>query len=320
MNDLSVEKKISLFVCPNCHTKLGKNEEILFCNLCSINFPIVNEIPVLFPKDSIFLGEKDMYSAKSYYADAAQEIEKAGLKRKFRKMLPKITKSWERDKFYKVINETLESSANPKGFQLGAGEVPTAIANKIQKVEWIHSDVDLTYKPDILADVTGLPFPDETFDLVFADNVLEHVFDLQKGVSEIQRITKVGGLIAIGIPFLYPFHGVPYDFTRLTPCGLRAAFKQTENLFLTRDSGSYVTLALLLDNRLINLFQNRTLRGGSTVLSRFLFSGFKHLDRIYKSTRHISTAASLLYVGRKINHELSNKEIMSELKVLYKNI
>lgn len=211
----------------------------------------------------------------------------------------------------------MKQKTHPIGLQLGAGEIPTSITNKIHGVEWIHSDVDLEFQPDVIANAAGIPLPDESVDIVFADNVLEHVFDLAKSVAEIQRVLKPRGLAAIGIPFLYPFHGIPYDFTRLTPCGLRANFNQTENLFLSRDSGAFVALALQLDARLVNAFQKKSLRGMATVASRLLFSNLKHLDRIYTSKRHISTAAALLYIGRRSERVFSPQEIMQELHQLY---
>lgn len=307
-------------VCPNCRQPLDKTNKILFCSVCNIKFPIVNEIPIVLPENSVFSTEQILKSDKTYYSEAIKQVRNASFKRKFRKSLPRITKSWERAKFYDVINYELESVARPRGLQLGAGEIPALIKEKIKNIDWIHSDVDLAFKPDIIADATGLPFPSEYFDIVYADSVLEHVFDLSMAVAEIQRVLKVNGLVAAGIPFLYPFHGIPYDFTRLTPCGLRASFNQTENLFLSRDSGAFVALALQLDARLINLFKNKKLRGGAVIASRFLFSGFKHLDRLYTTTRHLSTTAGLLYVGRKVEQKINSKEIMNELSNLYRDM
>jgi SAM-dependent methyltransferase len=56
-----------------------------------------------------------------------------------------------------------------------------------------------------------LPFADETFDVVFSHEVLEHVTDDHASVSEMARVTRPGGRIVIFVPNrLYPFetHGV----------------------------------------------------------------------------------------------------------------
>jgi ubiquinone/menaquinone biosynthesis C-methylase UbiE len=46
-----------------------------------------------------------------------------------------------------------------------------------------------------VADVCNLPFPDESFELVFEKDVLHHVEDKIKASKEIFRITKTGGYI-----------------------------------------------------------------------------------------------------------------------------
>jgi SAM-dependent methyltransferase len=61
-----------------------------------------------------------------------------------------------------------------------------------------------------LAPGEALPFPDDYFDVVFSNEVIEHVSDDRKTISEAVRVTKPGGTIVIFAPNrLYPFetHG-----------------------------------------------------------------------------------------------------------------
>ncbi len=61
-----------------------------------------------------------------------------------------------------------------------------------------------------LAHGEALPFPDDHFDLVFSNEVIEHVDDDRKTVEEAVRVTKPGGCIVLFAPNrLYPFetHG-----------------------------------------------------------------------------------------------------------------
>lgn len=44
------------------------------------------------------------------------------------------------------------------------------------------------------ADIQDLPFPDEHFDMVIANMMLYHVPDLQKGLAEVKRVMKTGGI------------------------------------------------------------------------------------------------------------------------------
>jgi len=55
---------------------------------------------------------------------------------------------------------------------------------------------------DIVANLEGpLPIPDEYFDLVFANQVLEHVSDLTPLLMEIHRILKPGGQLLAHVPY-----------------------------------------------------------------------------------------------------------------------
>ena len=44
------------------------------------------------------------------------------------------------------------------------------------------------------ADIQDLPFPDDTFDVVIANSMLYHVPDIEKGLQEVRRVLKKGGV------------------------------------------------------------------------------------------------------------------------------
>ena len=53
-------------------------------------------------------------------------------------------------------------------------------------------------------DGTGLPFPDETFDRIVCSEVLEHIPDLETAISELHRVLKPGGTMAVTVPTWFP--------------------------------------------------------------------------------------------------------------------
>jgi SAM-dependent methyltransferase len=65
--------------------------------------------------------------------------------------------------------------------------------------------------PDVVLGVgEALPYPDDRFDLVFSNEVIEHVDDDRTTAAEMVRVTKPGGMIVVFAPNrLYPFetHG-----------------------------------------------------------------------------------------------------------------
>lgn len=51
-----------------------------------------------------------------------------------------------------------------------------------------------------VADFMNLPFPNESFDCIYADNTLEHAYDVDKTLREIYRILRQGGVLVAAIP------------------------------------------------------------------------------------------------------------------------
>lgn len=49
-------------------------------------------------------------------------------------------------------------------------------------------------------DAVRLPFPDDTFDRIIAAEVLEHIADDEGAMSELHRVLKPGGMIAVTVP------------------------------------------------------------------------------------------------------------------------
>lgn len=53
---------------------------------------------------------------------------------------------------------------------------------------------------DIKADICQLPLPDNSFDVVFCNHVLEHIPDDKKAMQEIFRVLKKGGWAVLQVP------------------------------------------------------------------------------------------------------------------------
>jgi ubiquinone/menaquinone biosynthesis C-methylase UbiE len=95
----------------------------------------------------------------------------------------------------------------------------------------ISTDIDDCYDIDEIADVTNLHYEDCSFDCVLCINVLEHIKDYQKAISEIHRVLKPDGQAIIAVPFFFPIHDIPSDYWRFTEYGLKiilSEFKKVE--------------------------------------------------------------------------------------------
>ncbi|MBI5359992.1 MAG: methyltransferase domain-containing protein [Planctomycetes bacterium] len=59
-------------------------------------------------------------------------------------------------------------------------------------------------------DIENLSFPDESFDLVITEDVLEHIRDYRKALNEIRRVLKPDGYHIFTIPFSFDSGTIAY--------------------------------------------------------------------------------------------------------------
>jgi SAM-dependent methyltransferase len=55
-----------------------------------------------------------------------------------------------------------------------------------------------------VGDATRMPFPDDTFDIVIASEVMEHIPADQVAIGEVARVLRPGGLAAVTVPAWLP--------------------------------------------------------------------------------------------------------------------
>lgn len=90
------------------------------------------------------------------------------------------------------------------------------------------------------ADAENLSFNDNSFDVIVADNVLEHLPDFKKGLAEIKRVTKKNAIIVLPTcfnPCAWVLLGgdVYWKITRRTPYAFFVGgFRFLLNLFLNK--------------------------------------------------------------------------------------
>lgn len=85
--------------------------------------------------------------------------------------------------------------------------------------------------------VEKLPYVDNLFDMVVCTDVLEHVFDLNKTVSEIKRVLKPNGYLIVRVPWEEDMRGYlassyPYEYVHL-----RMFSRSSLQLFFTKVFG-----------------------------------------------------------------------------------
>ena len=74
----------------------------------------------------------------------------------------------------------------------------------LQSLSYVSVDLDPSSIASVRADITAIPFPDGSFDIVLCSHVLEHVLDDGGAMSELHRVLRPGGV-------LYSLHPVDED-------------------------------------------------------------------------------------------------------------
>ncbi len=73
---------------------------------------------------------------------------------------------------------------------------------KLKNLDYITADIESPLAK-VKMDVHDIPFPENTFDVIFCNHVLEHVQDDLKVMSEFKRVLKPGGWALLQSPW-YP--------------------------------------------------------------------------------------------------------------------
>ncbi len=74
---------------------------------------------------------------------------------------------------------------------------------KQHKDKYVTADLESPWA-QVKMDIHHIPFPENCFDRVFCNHVLEHVEDDIKALREIRRVLRPGGWAILQVPFFYP--------------------------------------------------------------------------------------------------------------------
>ncbi|CAN5172351.1 hypothetical protein BH20ACI1_BH20ACI1_20290 [soil metagenome] len=161
----------------------------------------------------------------------------------------------------RIRQAIIENSHLAKGVLLdvGCGVKPykSAFAPFVEKhlgIEYSTESGFFGNLADFCADAAALPLPDASVDTILCTEVLEHVPDPEKVISEFARILRNDGVVICTAPFFYPVHD-KFDFFRYSPTGLAAIMKRHDLIIEKVEplSGSGMTVAIMTNLFLFDL-------------------------------------------------------------------
>ncbi|MDR2206664.1 MAG: methyltransferase domain-containing protein [Flavobacteriaceae bacterium] len=128
-------------------------------------------------------------------------------------------------------NETDFFTANLKVLHIAPEQEFLRRFKKMKNLDYISADL---FSPiaDVKADILNLPFPDESFDVVFCNHVLEHIEDDKKAMSELFRVMKRGGWGIFQVPMKNTLEKTYEDFSIINPKERQKHFGQYDHVRL----------------------------------------------------------------------------------------
>jgi SAM-dependent methyltransferase len=108
---------------------------------------------------------------------------------------------------YRLRKRRIAKHVPPSGLILDVGSGVAPVSPDLERTvladvsEEAMKSVDLPVREKFVMSVTDLSFEEGTFDCVLCSEVLEHVEDDVKAVSELRRVLKAGGTLVVTVPF-----------------------------------------------------------------------------------------------------------------------
>ncbi len=129
---------------------------------------------------------------------------------------------------YEYIQSELRSVIKKDALLLDVGMGPAQFRDLYDTFVVVGTDYYPYPDVRVVCDFTRpLPFLDNTFDIVIASNVLEHLPNPEEAMKEYARVLRPGGRIIGAVPFFASIHQAPYDFYRYTHFALSYILKKT---------------------------------------------------------------------------------------------
>jgi SAM-dependent methyltransferase len=96
-------------------------------------------------------------------------------------------------------------------------------------LDYVSTDLERA-RADVKADITDLPFGDNSFDVILCSHVLEHVVDDHKAMRELYRVLRRGGWALVLVPIDFSRDETFEDPTIVAPADRERLFGQADHV------------------------------------------------------------------------------------------
>ncbi len=300
---------LGILRCPRSGSALtaGNNGLIADSNGERIDYEIIEDYPVLIDFNKSVLKKEDIKTLSSVVGRHSYSGLLGFVKRLVSPPKPITAKNVEN-----ILDLILEGNDGARVLIVGGGSIGQGMEPFYDdpRIELVSFDIYASPMVQFLADAHNIPLPENSFDAVIIQAVLEHVLDPGKVVSEIHRVLRSKGIVYAETPFLQHVHEGPYDFTRFTESGHRYLFRKFELLESGASAGAGTQLIWSLDNFFRGLFRSRKM--GKII--KLLFFWLQYCDGLIPDSYNIDSASGVFFLGKKQNSAIGFDEIITHYK------
>lgn len=299
------------FVCPVDRHSLIQQGEFLTCTDCMRQYPIVRGVPVLINDAASVFSIADYQTQSAYQGDSgyggALDTSR-GLRKAYHRFARRLNYAPMPGGEFDFLSAILAEIPNAKILVIGAGE-------RRFPCDATYTDVAFANGISCICDSHDIPYPDNTFDAVIADSVLEHVCDPQRCVAEYTRVLKPRGFVYAVTPFLQPGHLGAYDFTRFTHLGHRRLFRQFDEVASGRSGGPVYAAIHLFREQLQCLTDHHHLKSLLRLIGLLITYPIRYLDPLFsRNAQSYNSACAFYFLGRKREAPIPDREIIKQFR------
>ena len=188
-------------ICPKCHGELSFEDQWITCQECAARYPIEGQIPLMSTGPSNDGFGHDLYRAQLH----GNYFEKVFHTNRIQTLL-------------RLVASELQIGPDARALDVGCNTGPLLVPLRQKGYEVVGIDISahdvhqaesylkahhLPHDRLSIADGTGLPFRDQSFNLILLIDILEHTDHPERVVSEAARLLKPDGIVVATVPWAY---------------------------------------------------------------------------------------------------------------------
>jgi len=213
-----VDQRVSP-VCPDDLGQLKRTDHNFHCDQCGRNFPMPSGILELLPREVLQKSSSEYKQLATYNASFSDRTERKW-HRPVRSLLHRMGNAY----LYSWAATCLEGIAKDQSLVILDAGCGDGILRRYVSKRHAYVGIDFSRRPLLraqyeprsqyfLADLSHLPFPSKTFDVVLSFQALQYLETPAPALSQLARVLKPEGRLILTVPnadsFKYRLQGLP---------------------------------------------------------------------------------------------------------------